>query len=223
MSAENLPAEATRRDSQEFYDELLEMETGDLNMLPIGNYPKWARRVLNAERCRRKENGGSADRPSNRERKKIISLGIGSSDSSNSNNRHFTRSRRPMEVEEVDGAYLHDFVEAKATYDLKYDGSLDGVSTKSVRYGERSVVGDFTCNYCRQSDPYVWTSGVISTEIWLYTKSPCRYRTLLHSQKCRRCNRYAEPNVDVDNYARKVTSAFDLWKGLRKAEYQDPQ
>ncbi|KAF9361032.1 hypothetical protein BGX26_006354 [Mortierella sp. AD094] len=215
MFADDLPDEASRRDSQSFYDELLDMETADLNMLQIGDYPKWARRVLNAERCRRKENGGSADRPSKKVKNRIISLGIGSSDSSN--NPSFRRSRKPAEIEEIDGAYLHESIATEASYDLAYDDSLED-SMKFVRYGERSVVGNFTCNYCRPGNPRGWVSGVISTELWLYTRSPSRYRTLIHSQKCKRCNHYAEPEVDFDNYVRKVVSAFDLWKGLRVAE-----
>ncbi|KAF8984267.1 hypothetical protein BGZ46_008440 [Entomortierella lignicola] len=126
------------------------------------------------------------------------------------------RSSKPgaEEIEEVDGVYLHKHLVGKATYSLKYDETL--VTRQGVRHSERSIVGQFTCTFCRPENPRIWRSGVISTELW-FAGSSNRYRTLLHSQKCRKCERYAEPEVDIDNYVKKVISAFDLWKGKRRA------
>ncbi|KAF9361033.1 hypothetical protein BGX26_006355 [Mortierella sp. AD094] len=137
------------------------------------------------------ENGRATHGPSKKEKNKT-------------DNRSSGRSRKPVEIEQVDGATLHGSLVAEAKYDLEYDSSLDKAMS-DVRYGERSIVGNFTCKYCRPSHPRTWASGVISTELWLARNSNLnRYRAMLHSQKCKRCNRYAEPEVDIDNYVRKA-------------------
>ncbi|KAF9102968.1 hypothetical protein BGX27_010793 [Mortierella sp. AM989] len=216
MPFQGLPEVPSRQEVNEFYDDLLDMDTPEMNMLRIDSFPKWARRVLNEERCRRKEHGGAVVQPSKKVKKRIISLGAGPATSSNNRSSRKKRNQDPeQEVKEFDGFYLHKWLTAEAEYDLKYDKSLTQV--KSVKYGERSIIGQFTCTKCRPNKRGGWKSGIISTELWLST-SDNRYRTQLNAQQCRGCESYAVPEVDVDNYTRKVISAFDLWKGLRYAE-----
>ncbi|KAF9387320.1 hypothetical protein CPB97_002658 [Podila verticillata] len=121
----------------------------------------------------------------------------------------------PPAREEVEGDYLHDAVLLRADYDLTYDKSL--AKSTTVRYGTRSVVGQFVCTACRPHNPMKWNSGVVCTELW-FSPGTNRYRTLLHSQRCKRCNRYAEPELDRGNYVHKIIRALDLWKGLREPE-----
>ncbi|KAG0356597.1 hypothetical protein BG005_004465 [Podila minutissima] len=134
---------------------------------------------------------------------------------SESSRRNNSRPQGPPAREEVEGDYLHDVLLQHASYELTYDRSL--VKSKMVRYSTRSTVGNFVCNTCTTRNPMMWESGVVCTELW-FCLGTNRYRTLLHSQKCKRCNQYAEPDVDRDNYVHKVVRALDLWKGLRKPE-----
>lgn len=122
----------------------------------------------------------------------------------------------PGTHEETDGRHLHDDVLAHADYDLTYDNSLQhskGIhqrGTDYVQYSTRSIFGKFKCPQC----PWTWASGKICIEVW-FSRNPDRYCTRIHSQKCRECETYAEPQLDTDKYAAKLVDAFDLWKGLR--------
>ncbi|KAK3826155.1 MAG: hypothetical protein J3Q66DRAFT_329548 [Benniella sp.] len=69
-----LPEEPSWDDVRNFYHDLVAMDTWDLNGLPIGEYPKWARKVMNEERCRRKDQDGANSRPSRQERERIIDM-----------------------------------------------------------------------------------------------------------------------------------------------------
>jgi hypothetical protein len=40
-----------------------------------------------------------------------------------------------------------------------------------------------------------------------------RYRTRLHSQKCNRCHKVVEPELDKDDYVTKVVRVLDGWTG----------
>ncbi|KAF8981464.1 hypothetical protein BGZ52_002830 [Haplosporangium bisporale] len=128
--------------------------------------------------------------------------------------------RGPLAREEAEGDYLHSAVLLRADYDLTYDKSLSKSTT--VRYGTRSVVGQFVCTACQSHRPKMWISGVVCAELW-FSPGTSRYRTLLHSQRCKRCNRYAEPELDRDNYVHKIIRALDLWKGLRQPALSSPK
>ncbi|KAG0018353.1 hypothetical protein BGZ81_010272 [Podila clonocystis] len=127
--------------------------------------------------------------------------------------RNNSRPRGPPARKEVEGDYLHDALLRQADYELTYDRRL--VKSTTVRYSTRSVVGKFVCNTCSTRSPRMWESGVVCTELW-FCPGSSRYRTLLHSQQCKRCNQYAEPDVRSGNYFHKVVRALDLWKGLRE-------
>lgn len=165
---------------------------------------------------------------------------------------HTVVSDRPLVREEYDGHFLHSDVLSfdDGYYRLSYDHLLGRFDSRSnnrgrnsgcnsslaweensdCRYGERSVKGIFDCHTCLPHR--VWTSSVISTEIWFSEttdrnsgqrrrkakKQSCSYRVLIHSQKCRECRRYVEPKIDVEDFSRKVILALDLWTGNRDAE-----
>ncbi|KAF9091564.1 hypothetical protein BGX29_010480 [Mortierella sp. GBA35] len=119
---------------------------------------------------------------------------------------------------EVDGSCLHSALAKIAGNRYRYDQHL--TEEESRRHEVRDIFGKFACHVCRPSNPRIWYSGVICTE--LYLSHDNRYRALLHSQKCKRCNQYAEPEVDEERYAQKVKSALDLWTGERERIEPDP-
>ncbi|KAG0351547.1 hypothetical protein BG005_008958, partial [Podila minutissima] len=43
------------------------------------------------------------------------------------------------------------------------------------------------------------------------------YRTTIHSQGCRRCGDFAEPQLDLESYTSRVKWVLDLWTGNREA------
>ncbi|KAF9177578.1 hypothetical protein BGZ50_008562 [Haplosporangium sp. Z 11] len=57
MGQQTWPETASHTIVGDFYNKLLELDTYDLNHLSIETYPKWARRVIDAERQRRARNG----------------------------------------------------------------------------------------------------------------------------------------------------------------------
>ncbi|KAF8981466.1 hypothetical protein BGZ52_002832 [Haplosporangium bisporale] len=120
------------------------------------------------------------------------------------------------EAMEIDGQCLHGAVLQGSTTFLVYDTNL--TISRLTKYATRSVVGHFVCKYCRPLDPWVWKSEDICTELW-YTPVSGRYRTQLHSQKCKKCGTFAEPQVDLDDYMRKLTGAFQGWRTERPPEY----
>ncbi|KAF8981465.1 hypothetical protein BGZ52_002831 [Haplosporangium bisporale] len=123
--------------------------------------------------------------------------------------------------EALDGHYLHNDVQSYATYLLLYNGDLSrsdphGHQDDDVRYSTRSVVGEYVC-HCRgpRHPSWRWTSGKICTEV-LFSPATGHYRTRLHSQKCKFCESYAEPRVNIESYVTKLVDVFDMWKGLRR-------
>ncbi|KAI8357224.1 hypothetical protein B0O80DRAFT_446806 [Mortierella sp. GBAus27b] len=289
--ATNLSPKPTRDDVQEFLESLLDMETVDLGKLNIALYPKWARRILNDERCRRTRKGAQSQ-PTAKEKDKMISVVIklppatsvqdtdnhvdsgalpshlAAYNAQDSGDKLTKKERKKMREEEekkqkkakrkeeeakkkkeearkerkrrereekkrqevmnrivrpeVDGEYLHEALAQEASdYDvpfhLQYDRNLQG--NARVRSDERSMSGSFTCEPCSLDlrRRHRWTSGVISTQLWLSVRDK-RYCILINSQKCRRCERYVEPEVDLDKFVHKVIRAFTLWLGLRERE-----
>lgn len=121
---------------------------------------------------------------------------------------------------DFDGAYLHPAVAQIVGYRYKYDKYLS--ADESVRIGARSIVGHFTCYTCQPSvaDGYrIWHSAVICTELYLSPHND--YKAILHSQQCNRCDKYAKPEVDIENYICKVISTLDLWTGRRDAYWSE--
>ncbi|KAG0018352.1 hypothetical protein BGZ81_010271 [Podila clonocystis] len=127
-----------------------------------------------------------------------------------------TRRHNPAGAnEETDGRHLHNEVLAQADYHLTYDNRLKCLNrTNYVRYSTRSIFGTFECLQCRRHKPWTWKSGKICVEIW-FSRNPDRYSTRIHSQKCSKCESYAEPQLDTVSYSTKLVDAFNLWKGLR--------
>jgi len=112
---------------------------------------------------------------------------------------------------EYDGAHLNkSLLQESGSHRYRYNKYL--TSATSDRSGVRQIVGHFTCYNCHP--PRTWDSGQICTQV-LYAPTD-RYRTILHAQKCQACEAYAEPEVDLDNYAKKIVSALDLWTGRRR-------
>jgi hypothetical protein len=211
MSDHGLPEEASRDQVSAFYDTLVAMETGDLKKLEIATYPKWARRVIDAERCRRKAQAGTDTALSSEERKRIVAVGTHKSQGQRSEKEKKEKKKR-MARGEVDGEHLHDAVAEEAPFSLVYDTNL--LKDRKER-GVRFMVGTFTCTHCSSKKPHAWISGKIATQLW-FDNPTDRYRVLVNCQKCNRCNRYTEPVIDEDKYSKKVVDAITLWKGLRE-------
>ncbi|KAF9349988.1 hypothetical protein BGX26_011768 [Mortierella sp. AD094] len=191
---------------------LVAMSTVDLNQLNHSNYPKWARREIDRERYQRKYHAGAVNQSS-----RTIPIGMGQP--SPQENHVSLAAKEPSPREEMDADFFHEALAAEATYSLTYDKSLTyTVKTKNSKYGSRSIFGMFTCTKKCQ---HKWISGKVAVELWLRVDTG-RYRVVLHSQKCQRCERYAEPEIEVEAYVLKVIRTFDLWKGLRDSEERDP-
>jgi len=73
-----------------FYSNLLKLDTNSLNTINIKEHPKWGRRLIDAERKRRKSSGNTA--PTKAEKSRIISIGEGKAEDSSVK----IKNRNPM-------------------------------------------------------------------------------------------------------------------------------
>ncbi|KAG0018351.1 hypothetical protein BGZ81_010270 [Podila clonocystis] len=121
-----------------------------------------------------------------------------------------------QQAKEIDGRELHGAVLTGSSTFLVYDSNL--VNSRLTKYATRSVVGYFACKNCRPLDPWVWKSEDICVELW-YSPDSGRYRTQLHSQRCKKCGDFATAQVDLEDYVRKLTAVFQSFKNERLPEY----
>ncbi|KAF9914051.1 hypothetical protein BX616_009076 [Lobosporangium transversale] len=75
MNPTNLPEQASRSIIGSFYSKVWRVNRHDLNHLSVKKYPTWARRVIHAERSRRKNN--ETDEPTAAEKKIVLDFGEG--------------------------------------------------------------------------------------------------------------------------------------------------
>ncbi|KAF9166774.1 hypothetical protein BGX20_000117 [Mortierella sp. AD010] len=180
------------------------MSSVELGKLYPNKYPKWARREIDRERFERKNQTSAVVQPSDKDQKKTTPTGICQPNPQENNVSPAAKKSSPRE--EMDADFLHDALIRKAAYSLTYDKSItDKTVSRCIKYGLRSI----------------WRSGKVAAELWLRVDTG-RYRVVLHSQRCQKCDRYTEPEIEVEAYVLKVIKAFDLWKGLRDFEEGDP-
>ncbi|KAF9948485.1 hypothetical protein BGZ70_002202 [Mortierella alpina] len=144
----------------------------------------------------------------------------------------------------VDGFYLHDqlvMAAAKRSASSMWDCNIvyDHTLRESYTYngnGEtrtRDMFGRFNCTTCylpKSHRARSWHSAEVFTEFW-YSHTPAtgrrdtrdtlRYQSLIHSQKCRGCEKYMEAGLDRENYVNTAIKAFELWTARRDRLYQD--
>ncbi|KAG0292540.1 hypothetical protein BGZ96_004023 [Linnemannia gamsii] len=113
---------------------------------------------------------------------------------------------------EYDGFYLHTAVVQESGPHYKYYKQLSRAS--SNRNATRQIVAHFRCHNCS----HTWHTGQLCVQLFLASND--RYRTILHAQQCQGCEAYVEPQVDEENYVKKIVGALDLWTNRR--ERQEP-
>ncbi|KAF9917236.1 hypothetical protein BX616_001618 [Lobosporangium transversale] len=219
------PNQASRRIIGSFYSALLQLGKYDLNHLPMQDYPTWARRVVHAERKRRKDKG--VEMPTRSERRNILDFGEGIISQPNGDQQgsvgddqqQLTKQKKgkaPKPTpEEFDGEYLHTYVIDEVTYDVVYDKTLsrtDGTLTKR----NSNVWGHFVCK-TEDCGERKWDSSVIATNL-RFCRPRKAYKVTLHAQKCNQCEQYAEPIVEVTTLVKRVVYVLDLWMGFRAKE-----
>ncbi|KAF9327982.1 hypothetical protein BG006_008774, partial [Podila minutissima] len=206
-----------------FYSNLLKLDTDALKAIPIKDQSKWARRLIDAERNRRKSNGDAT--PTKAERTRIISFGEGkkidteatstakdepptatTSTKKKANNKEKLPARK-----EVDGEPLHEHIANILDYHVSYDKN---VYCRSLRERSLAIFGKLRCPRptCRKK----WASGICAT-VLEFSPPSMTYRTTIHSQGCRACGDFAEPQLDLESYTSKVKWVLDLWTGNREA------
>ncbi|KAG0000346.1 hypothetical protein BGZ80_006379 [Entomortierella chlamydospora] len=211
------PEDASDNVIMKFSHGLDAMSSVDLGKLYPNKYPKWARREIDRERFERKNQASAVDQPSDKDQKKAIPVEICQPSPQKNDVSPDAKESSPREEMEAD--FLHNALTSKATYSLIYDKSIaDRTVSRRSKYGPRSMYGIFNC---RGTCWHRWRSGKVAAELWLRVDTG-RYRVVLHSQRCQKCDRYAEPEIEVEAYVLKVIRAFDLWKGLRDFEEGDP-
>ncbi|KAG0022549.1 hypothetical protein BGZ81_008485 [Podila clonocystis] len=224
-----------------FYSNLLKLDTDALNTIFIKNHPKWARRLIDAERNRRKSNGDTA--PTKAERTRIISFGEGKKADTDASatvrNDPTTTTSTEQKANTAATAARNDPPTKTASKNAKkkekpaarteVDGEplhehVSNVLDYHVSYDKNiygatlrrslAVFGTLRCPRptCRKQ----WVSGICAT-VLEFSRSSMTYRTTVYSQKCRTCGDFSEPKLDVESYANKVKWVLDLWTGNREA------
>ncbi|KAF9899418.1 hypothetical protein BX616_003049 [Lobosporangium transversale] len=230
MDPSSWPDEPNRSKIGSFYSLLLTQERHEINRFPLQDYPTWARRVVHAERKRYKDKG--TDKPTKADRKMVLDFGEGISSqlsqpndnqqaSVDSNQQPSVKEKKKKKKKkkkekgpgqgEYDAEYLHTHVADEAAYPIVY--------SKNCRQSHERTMkswGHFICKTeeCEENE---WKSAIIACHL-IFSRSNISYKVTLHAQKCRQCERYAEPIVDPEAYARQVVHVLDLWMHLRERE-----
>ncbi|KAG0018873.1 hypothetical protein BGZ82_000313 [Podila clonocystis] len=224
-----------------FYSNLLKLDTDALNTISIKDHPKWARRLIDAERNRRKSNGDTA--PTKAEKTRIISFGEGKKKDTDASARNdpTTTTSTKQQANTAATAARNDPPTKKASTQkhakkkespaartevdgeplhehvaniLDYHVSYDKDIYGAPRERSLAVFGTFRCPRptCRKP----WVSGICAT-VLEFSRSSMTYRTTIYSQKCRTCGDFSEPKLDLESYTNKVKWVLDLWTGNREA------
>ncbi|KAF8968415.1 hypothetical protein BGZ46_010887 [Entomortierella lignicola] len=214
MESKDWPDVASRSIVGTFYSQLTKLNSSDLNHLSMEQFPKWARRVIDAERKRRKKQGSTLITKA----EKAIILTIGENGATEQQAPQEQRPKQKALVQqvaarvEIDGQFLHSHVESEAEYDLSYNTHLN----KPNKGRSISILGAFVCKTPR-CKRHRWISGIVATVLEFSTYDSS-YRTTIHAQRCQKCEKYVEPKVDASHYAKKVVWVIDLWTGRRERE-----
>ncbi|KAF9917232.1 hypothetical protein BX616_001614 [Lobosporangium transversale] len=110
----------------------------------------------------------------------------------------------------IDGAFLHAYIMGQDSYPISYDQHI-----RATKYRALAIYGSFTCQSLSCASR-TWTSGIIATEL-KFSNVDNSYHTTIHSQRCKDCEQYVEPSVNIDDYTEKILWVLDLWRGHRKA------
>src|SRR5690554_6799682 len=167
MESRDWPDVANRSIVGTFYSQLLNLSGYDLNHLSMEQFPKWARRVVDTERKRRKEEGSTL--PTKAEKSRILTIGECDTTGKDVQQRQGPKQQTPIKQQaarlEIDGRFLHNYVANEATYHLKYDTSLFPNRERSI-----SALGYFICNTpgCHRRK---WTSGIVATVLEFSTQN----------------------------------------------------
>ncbi|KAF9900905.1 hypothetical protein EC991_006737 [Linnemannia zychae] len=203
MTQDPAPAPApTRSIVGTFYSNLLKFDTKALNALNIKDYEKWERRVIDAERKRRKSSGDTV--PSGAEKGRILSIGEGKAGDSPVTIKiqkpiPASWSLYPELSENVDGHLKKPF-----TF---YSADIASLALKEY---DTFVSGVFLCvGRCSNRS---WSSGKIAISIRMYDRD--RYNARIHHQRCRDCNALSRPTLDADTYAERVSYRLNKWSGF---------
>ncbi|KAG0042893.1 hypothetical protein BGZ83_012059 [Gryganskiella cystojenkinii] len=122
--------------------------------------------------------------------------------------------------------------------------------TAGCRRQSREMKGRFECLTCTVGDkdkdktnnvqrkrdgPRNWDSNVIFTEFWYRNhrvnpqslsrgiKDTFSYRSLIHSQRCRGCEKYMKAILDPVVYIDRALKAIEIWSGRRKPIERDEE
>ncbi|KAK3817132.1 MAG: zinc-binding domain-containing protein [Linnemannia elongata] len=201
MDQETVPA---RSAIGSFYSNLLRLDTNNLNTIDIKEHPKWERRLIDAERKRRKSSGNKA--PTKAEKSRILSVGEGKGENSsfttkNTNSKPSSWSLYPELFGSVDVYLKKPFT----FYDVDDDG------LHALKEYDTFVSGFFLCS--ERCSKRGWSSGKIAISIRLYDHE--QYNARIHHQRCRVCDALSRPTLDADTYGERVSYRLNKWSGFK--------
>lgn len=187
-----------------FYSNLLKLDTKKLNTIAIEEYQKWERRVIDAERKRRKSSGNTA--PTKAEKSRILSIGEGIAENSSI----ATKNRNPKPISwslypELFGSVDLHLKKPFTFYNVDDDG------LHALKEYDTFVSGVFLCS--ERCSKRVWSSGKIAISIRLYEHD--QYNARIHHQRCCVCKTLSRPTLDVDTYGVRVSYRLNRWSGFK--------
>ncbi|KAF9085139.1 hypothetical protein BGX23_009920 [Mortierella sp. AD031] len=187
-----------------FYSGLLKLDTEDLNTIDIKEHLKWERRLIDAERKRRKSSGNTV--PTKAEKSRILSIGERKAENLSAT----TRNRNPMPSSWSLYPELFGSVDVHLKKPFTFY-NVDDAGLHALKEYDTFVSGEFLCS--KRCSKRGWSSGKIAVSIRLYVHD--QYNARIHHQRCRVCDALSRPTLDADTYGERVSYRLNKWSGFK--------
>ncbi|KAF8925496.1 hypothetical protein BGZ47_003228 [Haplosporangium gracile] len=187
-----------------FYSHLLKLDTENLNTIDIKEHSKWERRLIDAERKRRKSSGNTV--PTKSEKSRILSFGERKAE--NLSVTIGSRNSIPTSWSLYPELFGSVGVHLKKPFTF-YNVDDDGL--RALKEYDTFVSGDFLCS--KRCSKRGWSSGKIAVSIRLYDHD--QYNARIHHQRCRVCGALSRPTLDADTYSERVSYRLNKWSGFK--------
>ncbi|KAF3913699.1 hypothetical protein AA313_de0202909 [Arthrobotrys entomopaga] len=206
-----------------FRQELMAMSRPVLNRLNMANYTRNQRRLIDEERCRRRDMGPEPIPTSNHSVDQLLGRlslndpavgGPQPPQANTSRNNGYSNSgssgrpkRSPKKY------YLFE------KYHNRICQEVEGVTfQQSNRKGDAekntNLIGEFSCS--NEACETQWDSGVIATVIRRYRQPSGQmgYNAQVYNQRCRACKSLGIMQLDEEIYVERVARRLKIWKGV---------
>ncbi|KAK6541437.1 hypothetical protein TWF694_007248 [Orbilia ellipsospora] len=205
-----------------FRRELMAMSRPILNTLNMANYTRKQRRLIDEERCRRRNTGPEPTPTTNNSIDQLLQHLVLSDPvvsepqpppaNINPNPGHSNRKTPGRAKGSPKKYHLFEKYHDRVCQEVD-DVTFHPIDQDGIGRGDTSLCGAFVCsnNSCRKR----WTSGLIHVEIRRYPNvaGKLSYNARVYNQRCKRCKKLGTMELDVEIYVERVARRIKMWRG----------